>query len=320
MEICHYAEDLKQQPTWFLLLGLLGLLSLSKSTFSLLKWLYVTFLRPPKNLIKSYGSWALVTGPTDGIGKAFAFQLARKGLHLVLVGRNPDKLATVSDEIKAEYGKTQINTVVVDLSGDLSEGVRRIREAIEGVDVGVLVNNAGVSNLYGKYVHEMGEEEVERMLSVNVKGMTLVTRVVLEGMLRRGRGAIVNVGSGSVFVTPSSPLFSVYAATKAYIDQFSRSLYVEYKKSGIDVQCQIPLFVATRMYSKRKLTKRPLFVASPEAYARAAIRWIGYEPRVCPYLPHFIQWCLVSLVPEFIVDESRLRFGIRRKYINKDER
>ncbi|THF94717.1 hypothetical protein TEA_002942 [Camellia sinensis var. sinensis] len=57
--------------------------------------------KPPKNL-KKYGSWALVTGPTDGIGKGFAFQLARKALNLVLVGRNPEKLNDVSDSIRAK--------------------------------------------------------------------------------------------------------------------------------------------------------------------------------------------------------------------------
>ncbi|KAK0574376.1 hypothetical protein LWI29_022738 [Acer saccharum] len=79
-------------------------------------------LRPAKNL-KKYGSWALVTAPTDGIGKAFAFELARKGLNLVLVGRNPDKLKDVSDSIRAKYAKTLIKSIVMDFSGDLDEGV-----------------------------------------------------------------------------------------------------------------------------------------------------------------------------------------------------
>ncbi|KAK1318929.1 Very-long-chain 3-oxoacyl-CoA reductase 1 [Acorus calamus] len=318
MEICHYAEDLKQQPTWVLLLGLIGLLSLSKFTFSLLQWVYVTFLRPPKNL-RRYGSWALVTGPTDGIGKAFAFQLARKGLNLVLVGRSPDKLAAVSDEIKAKYGKTQIKTVVADLSGDLSEGVRRIREAIEGIDVGLLVNNAGVSYPYARFFHEVDEELLKNLIRVNVEATTKVTQAVIPGMLERKKGAIVNVGSGAAIVIPSDPLYAVYAATKAYIDQFSRSIHVEYKKSGIDVQCQVPLYVATKMASIRRSS---FFVPSPDTYARSALHSIGYEPRCTPYWPHSLVWCIASIIPDFIIDAWRLRFslGIRKRGQLKDSK
>uniref|UniRef100_A0A5B7BLL0 Putative very-long-chain 3-oxoacyl-CoA reductase 1 n=1 Tax=Davidia involucrata TaxID=16924 RepID=A0A5B7BLL0_DAVIN len=237
MELC-FMDQLKSQPLWLLLLLGLGSVSVLKCSLALLKWVYVNFLRPAKNL-KKYGSWALVTGPTDGIGKGFAFQFARKGLNLVLVGRNPDKLKEVSESIRAKYGKTQIKTVVVDFSGDLSQGVERIREAIEGLDVGVLINNVGVSYPYARFFHEVDEKLLADLIKINVEGTTTVTHAVLPGMLKRKKGAIVNIGSGAAIVIPSDPLYAVYAATKAYIDQFSRSLYVEYKKSGIDVQCQV---------------------------------------------------------------------------------
>lgn len=174
----------------------------------------MNFLRPPKNL-KKYGSWAVVTGPTDGIGKGFAFQLARKGLNLVLVGRNPDKLKDVSDSIMAKYGQTQIKTVVVDFSGDLDEGVKRIKGAIEGLEVGVLINNVGVSYPYARYFHEVDEKLLADLLKVNIEGTTKVTQAVLPVMIQRKKGAIVNIGSGAAIVVPSDPLYAVYAATKA---------------------------------------------------------------------------------------------------------
>lgn len=311
-------ETLKSQPIWLTALFILGSLSLLKCSLSILKWVYVTFLRPAKNL-KKYGSWALVTGPTDGIGKAFAFQLARKGLNLVLVGRSPTKLKDVSDSILAKYPKTQINTVVVDFSGDLDEGVTRIREAIEELDVGVLINNVGVSYPYARFFHEVDQELLRNLIKVNVEGTTKVTQAVLPGMLQRKKGAIVNIGSGAAIVIPSDPLYAVYAATKAYIDQFSRSLYVEYKKSGIDVQCQVPLYVATKMASIRRSS---LFVPSSDGYAKAALQWIGYEPRCTPYWPHTLLWGLASLLPESIVDAWRLHFclGIRKRGQLKDAR
>lgn len=317
MELC-FCDKLKAQPFWVLVLFTLGSISALKLSIVFLNWVYVNFLRPAKNL-KKYGSWALVTGPTDGIGKAFAFQLARKGLNLILVGRNPDKLKDVSDSILAKYGKTQIKTVVVDFTGDLSEGVQRIRDAIEGLDVGVLINNVGISYPYAKFLHELDEQLLTDLIKVNVEGTTKVTQAVLPGMLKRKTGAIVNIGSGAAVVIPSDPLYSVYAATKAYIDQFSRCLYVEYKKSGIDVQCQIPLYVATKMAS---IKRSSFFVPSTDGYARAALSWIGYEPRCTPYWPHSLLWGLASLLPESGVDAWRLRFclAIRKRGQLKDSR
>ncbi|KAL2505277.1 Very-long-chain 3-oxoacyl-CoA reductase 1 [Abeliophyllum distichum] len=311
-------EQLKSQPTWLLPLLALGFLSLVKCSFTILKWVYVNFLRPGKNL-KKYGSWALVTGPTDGIGKAFAFQLARKGLNLVLVGRNPDKLQEVSDSIKSKYGSTQVKTVVVDFSGDLNDGVGRIKETIEGLDVGVLINNVGVSYPYARFFHEVDENLLNDLIKVNVEGTTKVTHAVLPGMVQRKKGAIVNIGSGAAIVIPSDPLYAVYAATKAYIDQFSRCLYVEYKKSGIDVQCQVPLYVATKMAS---IKRSSFFVPSTDGYARAALCWIGYEPRCTPYWPHSLLWGLLNSLPESIVDAWRMKFclGIRKRGQLKDSR
>ncbi|XP_008808147.1 very-long-chain 3-oxoacyl-CoA reductase 1-like [Phoenix dactylifera] len=317
MELCACLESLRSQPPWILLLASLGLLSALRLSFAALSWLYVSCLRPVKDLRACYGSWAVVTGSTDGIGKAFAFQLARRGLHLVLVGRNPDKLRDVSDAIRAKHGGCRIETVVIDFAGDQVEGVRHLREAIEGLDVGVLVNNAGVSYPYARFFHEVDEELMRNLIKVNVEGVTRVTQAVLPGMLERKRGAIVNIGSGAAIVIPSDPLYAVYAATKAYVDQFSRCLYVEYKNKGIDVQCQVPLYVATKMAS---IKRSSFFVPSADAYARAALRWIGYKPRCTPYWPHSLLWCLLSMLPEAAIDNWRLHFclGIRKRGQLKD--
>lgn len=317
MELCFF-EQLKSQPVWLLFVFALGSLKLLKFFSSTLRWVYVNFFRWPKNL-KNYGSWALVTGPTDGIGKGFAFQLAREGLNLILVGRNPDKLKDVSDSIKAKYGQSQIKVVVVDFSGDLNEGVGRIKEAIEGLDVGVLINNVGVSYPYARFFHEVDQKMLADLLRVNVEATTKVTQAILPDMLHRKRGAIVNIGSGAAIVIPSDPLYAVYAATKAYIDQFSRSLYVEYRNSGINVQCQVPLYVATKMAS---IKRSSFLVPSTDDYARAALRSIGYEPRCTPYWPHSLVWVLASCLPDWVIDCWRLKFnlGIRKRGQLKDSR
>ncbi|KAF7143296.1 hypothetical protein RHSIM_Rhsim05G0107400 [Rhododendron simsii] len=245
------------------------------------------------------------------------FRLSQMGL--LLVGRNPNKLKDVSDSISAKFGQTQIRTVVVDFSGDLNQGVDRIRETIDGLDVGILINNVGVSYPYARFVHEVDEKLLADLIEVNVEGTTKITQAVLPGMIKRKKGAIVNIGSGAAIVIPSDPLYAIYAATKAYIDQFSRSLYVEYKKSGIDVQCQVPLYVATKMASIRRSS---FLVPSTDGYAKAGLRWIGYEPRCTPYWPHSLLWELANSLPESIIDAWRLRFclAIRKRGQLKDSR
>ncbi|KAJ4974583.1 hypothetical protein NE237_007757 [Protea cynaroides] len=297
MEVC-IREQIKAQPFWVLVPLILGFILVLKSTLASITWVYLYFVRPAKDL-KKYGSWALVTGSTDGIGKSLAMEFAHKQLNLVLVGRNLEKLKVVSDAIKARYSETQIRNVVVDLSSDLSEGIERIREAIEGLDIGVLVNCAGVSYPYARFFHEVDEKTLKDVIKVNVEAMNKVINAVLPGMIRKKRGAIVNIGSGSVTATPSYPLVSVYTATKAYIHQFSRSLHVDLKLNGIDVQCQVPLLVATKM---SKVKRSSLFTPSPEEYSKASIQWIGYEHTCVPYWPHSIQMTLIRALPEAVVD------------------
>ncbi|KAH9625121.1 hypothetical protein KSS87_005826 [Heliosperma pusillum] len=317
MTVCVF-HQLMSQPKYIIFFLFLGFFTVLKTLFTVLKWVYVSFLRRPKNL-KKYGSWAVVTGPTDGIGKGFAIQLAKKGLNLVLIGRNPEKLTDVTAVIKGKFPNVEVKSVVVDFSGDLDAGVLKIKESIEGLDVGVLINNVGVSYPYARYFHEVEEDLLKNLIKVNVEGISKVTHAVLPNMIKRRKGAIVNIGSGAAIVIPSDPLYSVYAATKAYVDQFSRCLYVEYKNLGIDVQCQVPLYVATKMAS---IKRSSFFVPSTEGYAKAGIRHIGYEPRCTPYWPHSLLWGVASCIPEFIIDAWRLRFclKIRKRGQIKDSR
>ncbi|PON91415.1 Short-chain dehydrogenase/reductase [Trema orientale] len=315
MSTCIH-QLIKTQPFWLLLITCLGLLVILKRLISLLKWVFITFIRSSKNL-KSYGSWAIITGATDGIGKAFASQLAEKGLNLILVGRNSNKLETVSKEIQLTCPGTRIKSVVFDFSGDISAGIEVVEDAIKGLDVGILINNVGVTYPAARYFHEVDEKVWMNIVRVNLEGTTRVTRAVLPGMLERKRGAIVNIGSGAAIVVPSHPLYTIYAATKAYIDQLSRCLSVEYKRSRINVQCQVLLYVATKMTSEVALIeKASLFIPSAEDYARAAVNSIGYEARCTPYWAHSLQWCFASFLSEDILDAWRLAIGIQRRGIS----
>jgi 17beta-estradiol 17-dehydrogenase / very-long-chain 3-oxoacyl-CoA reductase len=94
--------------------------------------------------------------------------------------------------------------------------MRRLRKAVKGLDVGVLVNNAGVAKPGAVFLHEADAEAWVRMIRVNLWAVTEVTAAVLPGMVERGRGAVVNMGSASSAV-PSFPLHTMYSATKRYV-------------------------------------------------------------------------------------------------------
>ncbi|CAA7405081.1 unnamed protein product [Spirodela intermedia] len=304
-----FGGTLQSQPSWVLLLSSVGAFAVLRFSFCVLKWLYIFFLRPDKNLL-DYGRWAVITGATDGIGKALAFELARRGLNLLLVGRNPDKLSEVTGEIQAQVPTVEVQTVVVDLSGDLSKGIRNLETAIEGIDVGVLVNSAGISYRHTMFLHEVEEDLLMGQLKVNLEALTAVTKAVLRAMLKKKRGAIVNIGSGSTVALPSHPLLAVYAGTKGYVDSLSRCLHIEYKEEGIHTQCQVPFYVATKMVAFRQSS---FFSPIPTQYAKSAVKFIGYESRCMTYWPHFLQWCLLTLVPDRIINGFRLQHGLSRR-------
>ncbi|KAJ4761924.1 Very-long-chain 3-oxoacyl-CoA reductase 1 [Rhynchospora pubera] len=308
------------QPSWYLLLFILGLFSITRLSLFLLCSIYTFLLRPSKNL-RRYGEWAIVTGPTSGIGQSFAFELARNGMNLILVGRNADKLEQVKLEISGLHETIKIKTVIFDLSGDSATGLERLREAIHGLDVGVLINNAGRAEPSATYFHDADIEAWIKMVRVNLNAVADITHAVLPSLLKKKKGAIVNIGSGSSVVIPSYPLYATYAATKAFVAQFSQSLYVEYRSKGIDVQCQIPLYVVTKMTSGVFKKKRSsLFLPDSDAYARAAIQCIGYDRISMPNIGHFLQWCFVSLLPDFLNDMNMLKSNLKQREILRRRR
>lgn len=306
--------SLSTQPIWLLALSLLGFFTILRHATSVVQWVFRAFLRPSKDL-RCYGSWGVITGATDGIGKSFAYQLARAGLNLILVSRSSTKLKAVSEDIQSQFPDTKVKIIELDFTeDDISAGIAEIEEVIEDLDVGVLINNVGITYPNASFFHEVDEKVWMNVFKVNVKGTTWVTKVVLPKMIKKNKGAIVNIGSGAAIIVPSHPLYAIYAATKAYVDQLSRSLHVEYKDRGIDVQCQVPLYVATEMASRvASVSRASLFIPSADDYVRAAIRRIGYEPRCTPYWAHSLQWCFACLLPEAVLDTWRLSIGLQRR-------
>ncbi|GBG58633.1 hypothetical protein CBR_g33 [Chara braunii] len=280
--------------------------------------IWVTFLRPGHNLVRRYGDWAIVTGATDGIGKAYVRQLARLKINVVAVSRAEEKLRDLAKEVEGSF-PVEVRTVAVDFTTpDLAGSLTAVEKAVSDIEVGILVNNVGLSYPFAQYLHELNVQTAMDIIKVNVEGTTRMTHLALPGMLKRKRGAIVNIGSGAATVLPSDPLYSVYAGTKGFVDHFSRTLYAEYKHHGIDVQCQAPLYVTTKL---SKIRQSSLFIPTPDTFAKFGVKWIGYEPRCTPYWVHAIMWCVISMLPEGWMDSIRLKqsLAIRKRALLKEK-
>lgn len=126
-----------------------------------------------------------------------AFELAKKGHNIVIISRSADKLQETAKELNEKYQNVQVKTIAIDF-GSFDEAAReKVASTLKGLDVGVLVNNVGISYPYTKYFHELDDERVTQLITLNIDSTTWMTRIVLPGMVERNRGAIVNVGSGN---------------------------------------------------------------------------------------------------------------------------
>ena len=235
---------------------------------------------------KRFGLWAVVTGSSEGIGLAYAKELARRGLNVVLISRGENKLYRAAKDIEEEF-KVETHTIAVDFDHG-KEIYEKIWNEIKDKEIGILVNNVGVMYEFPQLFLDVPIQRLWSLVNVNVAAATMMTHLIMPQMVNRGKGAVVMTSSGSC--SQITPQMTVYAATKSFLDYFARALQYEYKDSGVIVQSLMPFYVATRMtrYSKT-LSKPSLMIPSAEDYARSAVATLGYTSRTSGYWPHTLQ-------------------------------
>ncbi len=249
--------------------------------------------------------FALITGASKGIGKSIAEQLAARGFDLLLIARSEDLLEQVAKEISLSTNK-DCRWLALDLAQDQSaESVFEYCNK-NRLDVSVLVNNAGYG-LSGKFDKYSAQEQTE-MLMVNIITLTKLTRLFLPSFLKHSAAYILNIGSSASY--QAVPLLSAYAASKAYVLNFSRGLYHELKNTTVSVTCICPGPTDTNFVNRanvgpkgQKAAER--FNMSPQAVAHIAVDSLfRRKPEVITgglnKLSAFFAWLLPKSVVEGI--------------------
>jgi 17beta-estradiol 17-dehydrogenase / very-long-chain 3-oxoacyl-CoA reductase len=262
------------------------------SVWLLFRFLHFIFPYLLPSRLKEYHStdaYALVTGSTDGIGKAIAQELAEHGFNLILHGRNPEKLRAVADEIKKENTKCKIVTLVHDGSKDSKLDVVPIID----LSVSILVNNVGIGPM-GRFT-KFSAEEIEEIITLNTTFPTQLTRSLLPLMCLKS--LVLNVSSYAGLIPP--PFLAVYAGTKAYNNAFSIGLQREL--DNVEIISLLTGSVNTGSNKKEVTFMRP----TARKYAKSVLNVVGCGRKsIMPYWPHAIQTFIMNIMPEKLLDKA----------------
>lgn len=302
-----YREISRSCSSYFEALALVGALYTAYRTAVLLRncctLVRVHFLPriiPCKKLRQRYGDWAVIYGATEPVAKAYAEELARRGISIIFVTQNQTSVRDTAASLSQSYG---VETVVVLADFSLDQAASKpIKEAMRGKDIGFLVNCVDESLAAPQSLIEMPEQGLLDLVNRNIAVATLMTRLVLPGMVERSRGAVVNISSGACCrPLPGRVALTAYTG---YLDHFSRALHLEYSGKGIFIQSLIPFQIASNRRqpssSSSPSTSEGWFTPKPEVYAHHAISTLGVSNRTTGYWPHTLQYGLVRCIPEWI--------------------
>ena len=278
-------------------------------TLSLTKAILSPLFRFNRDLAARYGrdSWVVITGASDGIGKGYAFEFARRGFNIVLVGRNEEKLGKVAQELKAAVPQVQTRIVVADFSQAYKEGFAEdIHSQVKGLDVSILINNAGVY-VAGDHLQNVPSQTIINVVMTNCLSHALITRAFLPQLAARtNRSAIINLSSiaGSVPVS----YITIYSATKAFLDFLSRGN--AYEHPNIDTLSLKPAFISTKMIDYKKAS---LDIITVDEFIPLSLRKLGHVTHSIGHWKHILQWVIFVSYPEFLRGDM-----VKERFLKKD--
>jgi NAD(P)-dependent dehydrogenase (short-subunit alcohol dehydrogenase family) len=185
------------------------------------------------------GRTAFVTGASRGIGRSIALALGKAGAAVACAARALDQVESAAAEIESAGGRARALRLDVTLGVQIIGALREAESALGPIDI--LVNNAGVT--LEKKTVDVTDEDWDAVLATNLTAMFRCARAVAPGMIERGRGKVINVGS--MYGRLGVPRYAAYCASKAAVDGLTRSLAAEWARHGIQVNCLAPGYMNT---------------------------------------------------------------------------
>ena len=260
----------------------------------------------PPSQAQRYGPWAVVTGASDGIGRALAVEAAAVGLNLVLVARRVAPMDALAAELQRRHA-VACRVVPLDLSQP--DAMQRLAAATDDLEVGLLVAAAGFGSA-GPLLEQDSTDEVD-MLAVNCTAVLQQCLHFGARMVQRRRGGVVLLSSVVAF--QGTPWSAHYAATKAYVQSLAEGLRVEWAPRGVDVIACAPGPVASGFARRAGMTMGS--AASPAAVARQTLASLGRRSTVRPGgLSKLLGWSLATVPrPLRVTLMGRIMGGMARE-------
>ncbi|OAQ63616.1 short chain dehydrogenase protein [Pochonia chlamydosporia 170] len=298
----------------------LGTITIISTAWSLISFLYI-YIRPsrlPRYLKTANNAtpWAVVTGASNGIGKAFAYDLASRGCNIVLHGRNAAKLDKIASDLQRLHPGREFRTLLADASLSPSQTLATVEETLSDINVKILVNNVGATMPFG---HEFDTleaftlSELEANVSTNATFPLLFTRALMPNLIANQPSLILNIGS---IADIAMPLFPAYGPSKAFLMCSTAELALEQVYKGRDIEV---LGLRVMQVTETGTIKVPTsyFVPDPKTWVRSALDRVGCGRRVIvPYLPHALQTAMLECVPAFM--EASVKIAGVKKNLELD--
>lgn len=273
------------------------------------------------------GSWAVITGASDGLGKEFALQLARSGFNILLVSRTASKLIALEEEITSKNPSVQTKSLAMDYAQNDDADFETLKAAVNELDVAVLINNVGKSHSIPTPFALTPEDEMADIININCHGTLRTTQLVVPGMQQRKRGLVLTMGSfGGLLPTP---LLATYSGSKAFLQQWSTALGSELEPYGVTVEL-VQAYLITSAMSKVRRTSAS--IPDPRAFVKSVLGKIGrnggspgYAYSSSPYWSHgLMAWFLTSVagvMNKVVLGQNRgMHESIRKRALRKAER
>lgn len=256
---------------------------------------------------------AVVTGASGGIGAVYADRLARRGYDLLIIARDEKRLNEVGVKISQKYG-VSVETLATDLT-DRAALLKLEAELKANKNVSLLVNNAGFGGT--KSLVDSNVDELENMIFLNVTALTRLTAAVLPNLIEKDAGAVINVSS-VVAVNPDA-LNGTYSGTKAYVLNFTQSLFKTLKDTNVQVQAVLPGATRTDFWDRAGLPVHNLpeknVMSAEDCVDAALVAFDEKELVTIPALPDVEVWnrfeqSRLALYPFLSSKESAKRYSV----------